>query len=98
FASLWLSCTTRRITLSLHDAFPISPTKASREHRIWTSRDGVLHVSGGKYTTYRAMSEEAVDLIAKEIDPRLARIHETARTPVGGDRKSRRLNSRHGSM
>ena len=37
-----------------------SPTRASREHRIWESGDGVLHVSGGKYTTYRAMAEEAV--------------------------------------
>jgi glycerol-3-phosphate dehydrogenase len=37
-----------------------SPTKASREHRIWQSADGVLHVAGGKYTTYRAMADEAV--------------------------------------
>jgi glycerol-3-phosphate dehydrogenase len=66
-----------------------SPTKASREHRIWTSPDGVLHVSGGKYTTYRAMSEEASDRIAEEIDPRLARIHETARTAVGGNSRER---------
>jgi glycerol-3-phosphate dehydrogenase len=58
-----------------------SPTKASRGHRIWSSADGVLHVSGGKYTTYRAMSEEAVDKIA----PDLAQIHETATVPLGGN-------------
>jgi glycerol-3-phosphate dehydrogenase len=37
-----------------------SPTKTSREHRIWQSEDGALHVAGGKYTTYRAMADEAV--------------------------------------
>ena len=59
-----------------------SPTKASRGHRIWNAADGVLHVSGGKYTTYRAMSEEAVDKIADEIAPQLMQIHETATTPL----------------
>jgi glycerol-3-phosphate dehydrogenase len=62
-----------------------SPTKVSRGYRIWTSADGVLHVSGGKYTTYRAMSEEAVDKIA----PELAHIHETAVTPLGGNSRER---------
>ena len=66
-----------------------SPTKASRGHRIWNSSDGVLHVSGGKYTTYRAMSEQAADEIAKEIAPQLAAVHETARTPVGGNSAER---------
>ena len=61
-----------------------SPAKASRGHRIWNSTDGVLHVSGGKYTTYRAMSEEAVDKIASEIAPQLLKIHETAATPLKG--------------
>ena len=59
-----------------------SPTKASRGHRIWNAPDGLLHVSGGKYTTYRAMSEEAVDKIASEIAPQLSHIHETAATPL----------------
>jgi glycerol-3-phosphate dehydrogenase len=62
-----------------------SPTNASRGHRIWNSADGVLHVSGGKYTTYRAMSEEAVDKIA----PELAYIHATAVTPLGGNSRER---------
>jgi glycerol-3-phosphate dehydrogenase len=62
-----------------------SPTKVSRGHRIWSSADGVLHVSGGKYTTYRTMSEKAVDKIA----PELARIHETAVTPLGGNSRER---------
>jgi glycerol-3-phosphate dehydrogenase len=66
-----------------------SPTKASRNHRIWNSRDGVLHVSGGKYTTYRAMSEEAADRIAKQIAPGIARVHETALAPLGGNSRGR---------
>jgi glycerol-3-phosphate dehydrogenase len=62
-----------------------SPTQASRGHRIWNSPDGVLHVSGGKYTTYRAMSEEAVDKLA----PELAHIHHTAITPLRGNSRER---------
>jgi glycerol-3-phosphate dehydrogenase len=55
-----------------------SPTSATREHRIWNSEDGILHIAGGKYTTYRLMSEEASDLVCREIAPKLARLHVTA--------------------
>ncbi len=48
-----------------------SATSASRGHRIWNSEDGVLHIAGGKYTTYRAMSEEAAELACTEIAPAL---------------------------
>ncbi len=56
--------------------------RASREHRIWNSEDGILHVAGGKYTTYRRMSEEAADIVTHEISPRLAGVHVTADTPL----------------
>jgi glycerol-3-phosphate dehydrogenase len=46
-----------------------SATATSREHRIWETPDRVLHISGGKYTTYREMSEELVDLLLREIAP-----------------------------
>jgi glycerol-3-phosphate dehydrogenase len=59
-----------------------SPTKASREHRIWMAADGVVHITGGKYTTYRAMSEEAADLISPVRST-------TASTPLGGNTKQR---------
>ena len=59
-----------------------APSLASREHRIWNSPDGVLHIAGGKYTTYRAMSEEAADRICRELAPALARLHLTAETPL----------------
>jgi len=59
-----------------------SPTKASREHRIWKTDDGVVHVAGGKYTTYRAMSAEAADLISRVES-------KTASTPLGGNTRER---------
>ncbi len=62
-----------------------SPTSASREHRIWNSPDGVLHVGGGKYTTYRRMSEQAAGMVCGEIAPELARGCQTAQTPIGGN-------------
>jgi glycerol-3-phosphate dehydrogenase len=58
-----------------------SATSATREHRIWNSEDGILHIAGGKYTTYRLMSEEAGDLVCQEIAPQLAYLHLTADAP-----------------
>jgi glycerol-3-phosphate dehydrogenase len=74
-----------------------SATRASRDHRIWSSSDGVLHIAGGKYTTYRLMSEEASDLVCQEIAPDLATVHPTAQTPFAavereiGDRMEQHL-------
>jgi glycerol-3-phosphate dehydrogenase len=42
-----------------------SATAASRSHRIWME-DGVVKLAGGKYTTYRSMAQEAVDLLMPE--------------------------------
>ncbi|MBZ5608443.1 MAG: glycerol-3-phosphate dehydrogenase/oxidase [Acidobacteriia bacterium] len=58
-----------------------SPTSASRGHKIWNSRDGILHVAGGKYTTYRRMSEEAGDQVCREVAPALAQVHQTEHRP-----------------
>jgi len=57
---------------------PGSPTRASREHRIWKDGAGIVHVAGGKYTTYRVMSAEAADLV-------LPAGSRTATTPLGGN-------------
>ncbi len=35
----------------------------SRRHRVTDSGDGVVHVTGGKWTTYRKMAEDAVDAL-----------------------------------
>jgi glycerol-3-phosphate dehydrogenase len=59
-----------------------SATKTSREHRIWADDQGMIHVIGGKYTTYRLMSEETVDLLTRTHWPKLATIHLTAETAL----------------
>lgn len=50
-----------------------SEGKTSREHTIWTDESGVVFVAGGKYTTYRLISEQAVDhcLKARPIEDRV---------------------------
>ncbi|MGA7833679.1 MAG: glycerol-3-phosphate dehydrogenase/oxidase [Acidimicrobiales bacterium] len=35
----------------------------SRRHQVTDSKDGVVHVTGGKWTTYRKMAEDAVDAL-----------------------------------
>lgn len=44
----------------------------SRSHKIYHSKSGLLTLTGGKWTTYREMAEEIVDLAIKEgsLDPR----------------------------
>ena len=59
-----------------------SATSTSREHRIWETSDGVLHIAGGKYTTYREMSEELVDTLLREIAPGRDLPCRTAQTPI----------------
>jgi glycerol-3-phosphate dehydrogenase len=57
-----------------------SATAASRSHKIWIE-NGVLKITGGKYTTYRSMSEEAVDMLL----PGTRGDCETASLAVGGN-------------
>lgn len=59
-----------------------SATETSREHRIWETADGILHVSGGKYTTYREMSEEVVDALLRDVKPGRAYQCRTADVPL----------------
>jgi len=40
-----------------------STVKISREHRVSVEGDGLVRVSGGKYTTYRVMAADAVDAV-----------------------------------
>ena len=41
----------------------------SRRHRVSDSRDGVVHVTGGKWTTYRQMAQDAVDALSPYVSP-----------------------------
>jgi glycerol-3-phosphate dehydrogenase len=42
----------------------------SRRHRVEVNADGVIHVTGGKWTTYRQMAEDAVDAVTKQLGVR----------------------------
>lgn len=53
-----------------------NPTAASREHSIVSDRSGVISVTGGKLTTYRAMAAELVDRVQQALGRRV----EPART------------------
>ncbi|MBI4335702.1 MAG: glycerol-3-phosphate dehydrogenase/oxidase, partial [Candidatus Omnitrophica bacterium] len=43
------------------------PWKASREHAILKTKGNLISVGGGKYTTYRLISEEAVDAVIESL-------------------------------
>jgi glycerol-3-phosphate dehydrogenase len=62
-----------------------SATKATREHHIYRDAQGVIRITGGKYTTYRAMAEEAADLAVAEVAPGLQSVHLTAKTALNGN-------------
>ena len=47
-----------------------SAGSASREHAITTGPRGVVAITGGKLTTYRAMAEEAVDVVERALGRR----------------------------
>jgi glycerol-3-phosphate dehydrogenase len=62
-----------------------SATKATREHHIYRDPQGIIRITGGKYTTYRAMSEEAADLATAEVAPGLRNIHLTGIRALNGN-------------
>tara|TARA_E500000081_G_scaffold46987_1_gene50480 strand:- start:979 stop:2292 length:1314 start_codon:yes stop_codon:yes gene_type:complete len=37
--------------------------KLSREHAVTSSREGLVSISGGKYTTYRIMAQDTIDAV-----------------------------------
>jgi glycerol-3-phosphate dehydrogenase len=54
-------------------------SKLSREHSVAVRAPGLVTIAGGKYTTYRVMAEDTVDVAAKQftIDPPASRTRET---------------------
>ncbi len=58
-------------------------SKLSREHAVAVRAPGLITVAGGKYTTYRVMAADTVDVAAEQmgITPRASR---TAETPLLG--------------
>lgn len=61
-----------------------SAGKTSREHTIITDPRGITFVAGGKYTTYRLMSEQVVDRILRDfsIDDRVKFSNSKTDTPL----------------
>ncbi len=45
-----------------------STAKLSREHAVGSPVPGLVVVAGGKYTTYRVMAKDAVDMAARSLD------------------------------
>jgi glycerol-3-phosphate dehydrogenase len=40
-----------------------STVKASREHRVSVDANGIVRIGGGKYTTYRVMARDVIDVV-----------------------------------
>jgi len=59
-----------------------STVKVSREHKVSVEGDGLVRISGGKYTTYRVMARDAVNAILG--DEAKARPSGTADLPLVG--------------
>jgi glycerol-3-phosphate dehydrogenase len=47
-------------------------SKLSREHAVARVAPGLVAIAGGKYTTYRVMAQDAVDLAAEDIPARVS--------------------------
>ncbi|MGI8751290.1 MAG: glycerol-3-phosphate dehydrogenase/oxidase [Acidimicrobiales bacterium] len=56
----------------------------SRRHRVTTSPEGVVTVTGGKLTTYRLMAADTVDAVAARLGRRLLGYSPTRRLPLWG--------------
>ena len=59
-----------------------SSVKVSREHKVAVEAPGLVRVSGGKYTTYRVMAEDAVNAVLG--DAARTRPSATAELPLAG--------------
>lgn len=64
------------------------PSSASREHLLTRDAHGVITITGGKLTTYRAVAEEAVDLVQVTLGMRTTRSRTAAEALPGADRES----------
>jgi glycerol-3-phosphate dehydrogenase len=67
----------------LVDAGTAETTRISREHVVRRARPGLVTVAGGKYTTYRVMASDTVDVASAEISDSVARSR-TRMTPLIG--------------
>jgi glycerol-3-phosphate dehydrogenase len=62
-----------------------APSNASREHSIVESAPGLVRVTGGKLTTYRAMAAEVVDTVERALGHAPSRSRTATLALAGGD-------------
>ncbi len=67
-----------------------APSAVSREHRIVKTGLGMITVSGGKLTTYRAMAAEIVDEVERELGRKPSHCA-TAEVPLPGQERSEQI-------
>lgn len=64
------------------------PSAASREHSIVADESGIINVTGGKLTTYRAMAAEVVDKVEEVLGRTIRRAATDCAELPGADRNS----------
>ena len=71
----------------------------SRRHRVIRGRDGLVSITGGKLTTYRAMAEDTVDAVQETLGrrPTPSRTAKLALRGAGGPFADDHLGRRYGS-
>jgi glycerol-3-phosphate dehydrogenase len=63
-----------------------NPTAVSREHSIVSDDSGIIHVTGGKLTTYRSMAVEIVDRVQESLEQKVRSAGTDEVQLPGGDR------------
>ena len=63
-----------------------NPTAVSREHSITVDDAGIIHVTGGKLTTYRSMAAEIVDRVQQALGQTVRRASTDSVELPGADR------------
>jgi glycerol-3-phosphate dehydrogenase len=72
-------------------------SQLSREHAVSTADSGLISVAGGKYTTYRVMAKDAVDLAVSRLEADLPPSR-TDRLPLLGAAGYPSLNGRRAEL
>jgi glycerol-3-phosphate dehydrogenase len=72
-------------------------SQLSREHAVSTADSGLISVAGGKYTTYRVMAKDAIDVAASRLGRPVADSC-TDRTPLLGADGFEAVRNRRGSL
>jgi glycerol-3-phosphate dehydrogenase len=72
-----------------------STSKLSREHAVASPVPGLVAIAGGKYTTYRVMGKDAVDLAVHMLDARISDSVTDVTPLIGADGFRALWNARH---